>query len=1332
MSNIKKYMLTMILMIIALVVFIPTQVNARTLSIGDNLKISENDMSAANDLYCVAYGKSFGGINGMNYKFDFKVRAYVKITGKHAEGTTASGQTISIDNDANATMAAILGGPLTRGYGKYNNYNEAQKALYTYWNSWVASVGGSYGFSGDSANDQVNGSIYVQEAQAAAAEKDYEATIYLLAPVGDALASNVQELIAVDAPDTPDTPNPPTPDNPPSQPTTVTGYVNISGYVWEDMANNKKNEVNSKYDEGEQRLQGIKVHWKDADGNEIASTETGDDGSYKLQTTLELYNHPYSIKDKEKYDRINNSHIEFEYNGYKYTTVAYKGNLSDTVSSKGKENEEDRISLDNKFDRVENSSIYDGDNAFVTGLPKTTITDANYSSEFAVSASTGNIVRRLLNIAETNSWTNKRTFCTEHCTAAPHTHLIATKEIDRKVNAKPIEKTRILTDSTGKPIINSETGEPVTEKYTEYEDAVLYVKIYCFGDSTTADFSGDTTYFNLGSYSIKAPKGNEFNSYDGVHYYSADEIDGPTTRDCKKGEEKIYEWNIQNMNLGLVRREQPDAALTSDIEKVRVIMKNQEYTYIYGNRGIQNNEELFDYKVKFENKYIEQKYSRPVNPADIAYVNYNTSDELKVYVTYNIIVKNQSDTLPMTINKIVNYFDSNYTIYTGDRSVTATGWIEAGGNNNGYKIAYYNTPINLQPGTKSDIIRIEFEISQSAIKGLLNNDATLNNVSEIFSFTTQYGENTICAERETALTKGKVGQQYAGLDKDSTPGTAIPGNKDTYEDDTDKAPSFLLMKDPNYKTMTGIVYEDQQTKESADASERLGNGIKDGNEKGVEGVKVELLNADGTPAYLYYKTAQGTADRKLAVTYSDAEGNYSFGSAEESGIVVDNYIVKYTYGNADGLKTTIDGGNTVINARNYKSTIITESNVKEVMQGNNSDKWHLYMDENTDVSIAVDDVNQRLAIPSLKYSNYNDSVNMSAYSKPFKVQVEYTQEQQANVSENGGDFAHDWSVFDFGIIERPRENIVINKNISRIKVTLANGQILIDGDPRTEKLNYVKAPGLTQKTDANGREVAQYSPTDRLLSIEIDQELIQGATLEVWYAITATNYSEIDYDYEQGTGYYFYGDNSGLDVIKQSVEKVADYMSSKMVCNVGDDSPNMENIDNKEWTVYNADSLKDEGLISAKDSTNTEDTDKTYETLKTNGLQVFTTETFKDLEPNGGTKTSTIYASRQLANQEENHLYENHVEILQINGKIARTIKEVDNNRAQVSKEYQPGNYIPTLSSEHQQDDDRVRIVITPPTGTTTYFTTYLIAGLIGLFMVAEIIYFTKKVFRLR
>ena len=118
---------------------------------------------------------------------------------------------------------------------------------------------------------------------------------------------------------------------------------------------------------------------------------------------------------------------------------------------------------------------------------------------------------------------------------------------------------------------------------------------------------------------------------------------------------------------------------------------------------------------------------------------------------------------------------------------------------------------------------------------------------------------------------------------DSTPGNAIPGNADTYEDDTDKAPSFLLLKDPNYKTMSGIVYEDTQTAESKNATERLGNGLKETNEKGVESVKVELLNAEtGETAYLYYKDASTStgANRKPAITYTDANGNYSFGDGD--------------------------------------------------------------------------------------------------------------------------------------------------------------------------------------------------------------------------------------------------------------------------------------------------------------------------------------------------------------------------------------------------------------------------------------------------------------------
>ena len=1041
-----------------------------------------------------------------------------------------------------------------------------------------------------------------------------------------------------------------------------------------------------------------------------------------MKTDIDLYNHPYGIKDKTKYDKINNSYIEFEYNGLKYTTVKYNGTLSNDNTSKGKENEQKRTILDEKFDKVENKAVYDGDKAIISELPNTKITDSNYASEFAVSASTQGITTKILTDTEKNKWIETKKFCADHCEEKDGHHVV----------------------------------------YQETHGS-SYLKIYCDQQVEMNDPSG---YWADGNNkpSIKKIIGDAINTSKGseCHYYSADEKDGPINRDCRKSVDGIYVWNIKNMNLGLVRREQPDAAITSDIEKVRVIMKGQEYTYKYGNRGIQDNEELFDYKVKFGNKYT-QTYSRPVNPSDIAYVNYNNTDDLRVYVTYNIILKNQSNTLPMTINSIVNYYDSNYTIYTGQGTATSSGWQEASGDNNGYKIAYNTNKVELQPESKSEIIKIEFEVNQDRIKGLLNDDATLFNVSEIFSYTTHYGKDTICAERETAEVKGKVGKQYAGLDIDSTPGNATPGNVDTYEDDTDRAPSFLLKKDPNYKTLSGIVYEDTQTQESQKDKERLGNGQKEENEKGVENVKVELIDPNtGETAYLYYKdtSAEKGVNKKPAITYTDSNGNYTFGEAGTCGVVVDDYIIKYTYGNADeDRKTTIDGGKTFINARNYKSTIITEDNVKSVMQGKDSNTWHLYMNENVDTSVATDDLKERLEIGTLKYDNYNNGINMSAYSKEFNVKVEYTQSQEAQVDENGGDFQSDWGVFDFGIIERAREDLKIEKTISKIKLTLANGQILLEGDPRKDKMNYVKAIGFKTNTDENGREIAEFSTLDKMLTIELDSELTQGAKLEVWYSITATNDSEKDYDYEKDytdiinskkeenqklnfittdsqANYYYYGDKNGLNIITRSAETVVDYLNSRLNCKVGSDyEGDPEGVNNGDWfrqkqednetQIINADYLKDNGYISYKE--NDTDGDMTYETIKNRELQTIETNTFADLGP-GETKTSTIYASTTLANQEDNSIYDNHVEIIGINSKIARTIKKVeDNTRAQEDKEYQPGNYIPALGSEHQQDDDRVRIIVTPPTGIKTYTAIYIISAVVGLIVIAGGIVLIKK-----
>ncbi len=1284
---------------------------ADNMSVGTVHRYNLTNLTNSNNMYCVAHEKVLYSYQDV----DFTVKSYVEIKGnKIVSASKNPSNSGAADNSSNAIMAAMLGGALTQGhgsykdaYGDYNNgvgihkYNAAQIAVWGYWHTWINDVGKYYGLTTVTNNAFDNASVgnytadnynkYLAQAKAAAEKSEYHVKIYFL----DSGATNWQNVIYVETFD--NTP----PDEPQPGQTEVTGYVNINGYVWEDIANSKSNTINSKYEDGDLRVEGIKVHWKASNGQEIATATTDSNGAYKLTTTIALYNHPYGIKDKTKYDQINNSYVEFEYNGLKYTTVAYNGNITNSDTSKGKENETSRTNLDNKFDKVENSAVYDGNTAIITGLPNTKISDANYTPELAVSASTMNITRDLMKAAENNNWTEKKEFCIDHCQVGEGPH-----------------KVKVIKTSEGSTI-----------------------EVYCNGNIKINDVNNE--YLGDIIKGIKEVMGDEINTAPGSesHYYSAGEIDGPTHRDCRQGAQEIYVWNINNMNLGLTRREQPDAAISSDIEKVRVIMKNQEYTYEYGNRGIQSNEELFDYKVKFGNKYT-QIYTRPVNPADIAYVNYNNTDDLKVYVTYNIILKNQSNTLPMTINGIVNYYDSDYTIYTGQGSSTSDGWKQTDGNNNGFKVAYNTNSVTLQPESQSELIKLEFEVSQNKIKELQNEDTgfTFTNYTEIFSFTTFYGENTICAERETAAAKGKVNQQYAGLDQDSTPGNAVPENESTYEDDTDRAPSFLLKKDANYKTMSGIVYEDSQTEESKKENERLGNGLKDGNEKGVENVRVELLNAEtGETAYLYYKDANG-ANRKPAITYSDSNGDYSFGDGTTCGVVVDNYIVKYTYGNADkgtdgnGTtigKTTIDGGKSFVNARNYKSTIVTDSNVKSVMTGeSSSDKWHLTMNEGVDTSIAIDDLEERAKQEELKYSTYNNEYNMSAYSKKFAVQLEYTEGQTAKVDDNGGNFKHDWAVFDFGIIERPREDVVINKTISKIKVTLGNGQVLIEGDPRKDKLNYVKPLGLEERTTAKFAAI----DATKALSIEMDQELVQGATLEVWYSITLTNNSEKDYEYTTNSNYYNYGtDKQGSPL--GLADLVVDYMSSSMVCNVGDDfkTENAEGVNNKDWYRYDngnatdAEYLKNNGYISYKLDGETDN--KTYETLLENKDQSIMTNTFANVLP-GETKTSVIYASKLLANQEENHLYENHVEIVQLNSKTGRTIKNVDDSRTQVAKEYQPGNYIPNLSAmEHQQDDDNVRITITPPTGITNYTTIYIISAVVGLIVITGGIILIKKRF---
>ena len=126
------------------------------------------------------------------------------------------------------------------------------------------------------------------------------------------------------------------------------------------------------------------------------------------------------------------------------------------------------------------------------------------------------------------------------------------------------------------------------------------------------------------------------------------------------------------------------------------------------------------------------------------------------------------------------------------------------------------------------------------------------------------------------------------------------------EDDTSMAPLFKLDLTENYRIIQGKVFEDQQVNDRP--RERIGNGKYDSTEKGVAGVRVDLhkVSEDGTHqiATLYGIDKDGKSIVKEAVTYTNENGDYSFGEIYDSskgqgyGVIEDKYQIYYIYGDS--------------------------------------------------------------------------------------------------------------------------------------------------------------------------------------------------------------------------------------------------------------------------------------------------------------------------------------------------------------------------------------------------------------------------------------------------
>ena len=315
-------------------------------------------------------------------------------------------------------------------------------------------------------------------------------------------------------------------------------------------------------------------------------------------------------------------------------------------------------------------------------------------------------------------------------------------------------------------------------------------------------------------------------------------------------------------------------------------------------------------------------------------------------------------------------------------------------------------------------------------------------------------------------------------------------------------------------------------------------------------------------------------------------------------------------------------------------------------------------------------------------------------------------EVEKNLTVTDGNHPYLLDDIDLGLEERPEAQVKLNKEVANFKITLANNEVLFDTNQSVKNLFFAKHKGHTvnyTNKDLRLANVAVSSNsrlTPELLQTYMDDELMEGATLNTTYRLVAENVGEVDYLDKQ---FYYTGvtNNSSEDnIAKVAVNKVVDYVTNNLRY---DETKQLEDAD---WKVVTSDDLsknQTNDLVSYtyKDKLNT------YETLllteKLGGE--LTPRTF---DKNKSSKETSLVLSTLMSasNALDNLVYNNLAEVVSTTNTVGRRMQySISGNQEMADQSL--GN---TASSELITNNDLVtpseidadsaqKIVIMPPTG---------------------------------
>lgn len=613
--------------------------------------------------------------------------------------------------------------------------------------------------------------------------------------------------------------------------------------------------------------------------------------------------------------------------------------------------------------------------------------------------------------------------------------------------------------------------------------------------------------------------------------------------------ENHYAFNI---NCGLCEK-YFDLNLGTDVASTTVKINGQETTYTYDqildgklNEALKKssdstveynlylahsdyNYRISDYKVSEDTeKPINNKYDTETAYSEIKNAKANT--ELEIYVTYRLVLNNQS-THNATVNLVEYKYDEHYEFLQANNTNIKL----AEGTNLENRVLMIDTSDFKLENGKQQTIELTFKVLADG-ENKCKLDTEYLNQAEIVSYTTDEG--------------GLV-------DADSAPGNAFLGNNVRYEDDTDEANGIQIKLKNQERNISGKVFDDD--KESKD-------GVNDVIVQLIELVEINNKQYE----YIWQETVAGSNTVKTTATSGGRGANYSVENNQgeykfTERIIPGNYIVRFIYG--DGTTYDLTDNVKTYNGEDYKSTYVDY---------NYNAEWYNTETLNEENSKAVDNEARRLKVMSyavdvdgtlgaklaLLDKNITDENKdnlkevlsntwMCAETLKIKIPVDTDDltKTSASTSASASNSSSQFANVNFGLMKRPQTKLVLEKHITGLTIKpVASGVNLIANATADidDILNASEGQEIILEGQKDGLSATKSGRNQRnMWYLQTDTtELAQGADAYITYTYVVKNEGDADYLNKNLVDFYkavkineYKGKLSGLETEVKNAKK---------------------------------------------------------------------------------------------------------------------------------------------------------------------------------------------------